>query len=161
MSESTNESQKTSDFTNVPLGQGENQGKQKPKKKPKRVLHFSDGILEEYSTDEEEVEVKPKEPPVDPKKLAWLPWFWYCLMTASARTLSVADLCGEKLAWFFGITAPKYQYAIDEYYRLKEEEDREKEMIERQRVAELSTINIQVEQSKVPQPHASQSPLKY
>jgi hypothetical protein len=33
----------------------------------------------------------------------------------------VADTCGEHLAWFFGITTPKYQYAIDEYYRLKEE----------------------------------------
>jgi FAM177 family len=32
-----------------------------------------------------------------------------------------ADFCGEKLAWFFGITSPKYQYAIDEYYRRIEE----------------------------------------
>lgn len=31
----------------------------------------------------------------------------------------MADTCGEKLAWFFGITSPKYQAAIDEYYRLK------------------------------------------
>ncbi|XP_046370805.1 protein FAM177A1-like [Haliotis rufescens] len=161
MSESTNASQKTTDFTNVPLSHGDCQDKENPKKKPKRVLHFSDGILEEYSTDEEDVQIKPKEPSVDPKKLSWLPWFWYCLMTASARTLSVADLCGEKLAWFFGITAPKYQYAIDEYYRLKEEEDKDKEMMERQH-AELSSINIQVvEQSKVPQQPASQSPLKY
>jgi len=28
---------------------------------------------------------------------------------------------GERLAWFFGITAPKYQYIIDEYHRIKEE----------------------------------------
>lgn len=34
---------------------------------------------------------------------------------------TVADSCGERLASFFGITTPKYQYAIDEYYRLKEE----------------------------------------
>lgn len=32
-----------------------------------------------------------------------------------------ADFCGEKLAWFFGITTPKYQSAIDEYHRMKEE----------------------------------------
>jgi len=24
-----------------------------------------------------------------------------------------ADYCGEKLAWFFGITSPKYQYILD------------------------------------------------
>ena len=39
----------------------------------------------------------------------------------SSSHLSVADFCGEKLAWFFGITSPKYQYAIDEYNRLKAE----------------------------------------
>jgi len=41
-------------------------------------------------------------------------WFYYLLFL-------VADTCGEHLAWFFGITTPKYQYAIDEYYRMKEE----------------------------------------
>ena len=32
-----------------------------------------------------------------------------------------AEYCGEKLADFFGITAPKYQYAINEYHRLQQE----------------------------------------
>lgn len=39
------------------------------KKKPRRVLHFSDGVLEEYSTDEEEggeEENKQLQPPIDP-----------------------------------------------------------------------------------------------
>ena len=31
------------------------------------------------------------------------------------------DSCGEKLAWLLGITSPKYQYAIDEFHRLKKE----------------------------------------
>ena len=39
--------------------------KGKKKKIPRRILHFSDGILEEYSTDEEEAE-EPKPEPVDP-----------------------------------------------------------------------------------------------
>lgn len=34
------------------------EGKCKKLKKPRRVLHFSDGILEEYSTDEEDDEPK-------------------------------------------------------------------------------------------------------
>ena len=33
----------------------------------------------------------------------------------------VADYCGEKLAWFLGITSPKYQSAIDEYNRIKKQ----------------------------------------
>jgi hypothetical protein len=56
-----------------------------PKKRtPRRILHFSDGILEEYSTDEEEaaereaVEEKKKREKektvVDPRTLRWLPW---------------------------------------------------------------------------------------
>lgn len=34
---------------------------------------------------------------------------------------AVCDYMGEKLASLFGITSPKYQYAIDEYYRIKKE----------------------------------------
>lgn len=33
----------------------------------------------------------------------------------------VCDYMGERLASLFGITSPKYQYAIDEYYRIKKE----------------------------------------
>lgn len=33
----------------------------------------------------------------------------------------MAEYLGEKLAAFFGITTPKYQYVIDEYYRLKQQ----------------------------------------
>lgn len=39
--------------------------------------------------------------------------------------LSVCDYLGERMASLFGITSPKYQYAIDEYYRMKKEEDEE------------------------------------
>lgn len=32
---------------------------------------------------------------------------------------AACDYMGERLASMFGITSPKYQYAIDEYYRIK------------------------------------------
>lgn len=51
-------------FTSISLEDG-----QKPKKVkiPRRILHFSDGILEEFSTDEDEDEDKALvSPPVDP-----------------------------------------------------------------------------------------------
>ena len=37
-------------------------------KKPRRIIHFSDGVLEEYSTDEEDGEdgELTKAPPIDP-----------------------------------------------------------------------------------------------
>lgn len=34
---------------------------------------------------------------------------------------AAAELCGEKLAWFFGITSPKYGYALEEYKRMERE----------------------------------------
>ena len=50
-------------FNNVPL---EESGQKKKKQKvPRRILHFSDGVLEEYSTDEEE-EKEPEAPVIDP-----------------------------------------------------------------------------------------------
>lgn len=45
------------------------EGRCKSQKKPRRVLHFSDGVMEEYSTDEEEEEEKKKLNP-DPMPVA-------------------------------------------------------------------------------------------
>ena len=42
-----------------------------------------------------------------------------CTLMTTFHSLA-AEFLGEKLAAFFGITTPKYQYVIDEYYRLKE-----------------------------------------
>ncbi|XP_053745325.1 signal recognition particle 54 kDa protein isoform X5 [Panthera pardus] len=39
----------------------------------------------------------------------------------------VCDFLGEKIASVLGISTPKYQYAIDEYYRMKKEEEEEEE----------------------------------
>ncbi|XP_050405649.1 protein FAM177A1 [Patella vulgata] len=129
------------EFTNISL-----EGDLKPVKKkvPRRIIHFSDGTLEEYSTDEDEEKPPPK-PTVDPKTLTWLPWFWHYFVVSAASALGVADFCGEKLAWFFGITSPKYQHAIDEYYRLKEEDEAEKRRTEKYEgsTPDLSSINVE------------------
>jgi len=103
------------------------------KRIPKRVLHFSDGILEEYSTDEEEIEERKKEEKekqqqvTDPSTMSWIPWLVYLAWMASTRTLSVADAAGEKLAWWLGITSPKYYYEIQEAKRMQKEEEERKE----------------------------------
>jgi hypothetical protein len=35
--------------------------------------------------------------------------------------ISACDYLGERMASLFGITSAKYQYAIDEYYRMRKE----------------------------------------
>ncbi|CAC5364522.1 unnamed protein product [Mytilus coruscus] len=159
MTESVNGSSPVcTEFTDISLQEEQ----KKKKKQPRRILHFSDGILEEYSTDEEDE--NPPQPVVDPKTLTWMPWVWYHVVTVSKKALSVADTCGEHLAWFFGITTPKYQYAIDEYYRLKEEEEREKKQEEkrRQRIEEEKLSHVEVD-TKMPsneQSNADTSDIK-
>nr|XP_037839821.1 protein FAM177A1 isoform X1 [Chlorocebus sabaeus] len=117
----------------------------KKKKVPRRVIHFVSGeTMEEYSTDEDEVDGLEKKdvlPSVDPlhcqpigwcpptsrTKLTWGPYLWFYMLRAATSTLSVCDFLGEKIASVLGISTPKYQYAIDEYYRMKKEEEEEEE----------------------------------
>ncbi|XP_059482786.1 protein FAM177A1-like isoform X2 [Neocloeon triangulifer] len=98
--------------------------------KPHRIIHCSDGIVEEFSDDEDNYEVdaaKIKEPPVDPSTLTWGPWLMYQTQNAGGIVLKACDYLGEGLANFFGITRPKYEYEIEEYKRtIQEEEERQK-----------------------------------
>lgn len=94
--------------------------------------------MEEYSTDEEEEEqehVKKDVITVDSSKLTWGPYLWFHMWRMATSTISVCDYMGERLASLFGITTPKYQYAIDEYYRMKKEEEEEEE---ENRLAEMA-----------------------
>eukprot|EP00088_Acartia_fossae_P052791 TRINITY_DN59803_c0_g1_i1.p1 TRINITY_DN59803_c0_g1~~TRINITY_DN59803_c0_g1_i1.p1 ORF type:complete len:157 (+),score=48.05 TRINITY_DN59803_c0_g1_i1:3-473(+) len=112
---------------------------EEPKKRvPKRVLHFSDGILEEYSTDEEEREERKREEEqqksaqttaVNTSEMSWISWAMYLMMLSATNTLSVCDSVGERLAWWLGITSPKYYYEIQEAKRMmKEQEERKSRM---------------------------------
>lgn len=52
------------------------------------------------------------------------------------------DYMGEKLAWWFGITKPKFLYEIEEYERMKkEEEERNKDDIAEEIVVGKVDIN--------------------
>ncbi|XP_019731714.1 protein FAM177A1 isoform X3 [Hippocampus comes] len=115
------------DFERVEMGDsGARQGRVKL---PRRTIYFASGeTMEEYSTDEEEEEpVEKRVVNVDTSKLTWGPYFWFHMWRMATSTISVCDYMGEKLASLFGITAPKYQYAIDEYYRIKKEQEEEEE----------------------------------
>ncbi|XP_041702964.1 protein FAM177A1 isoform X1 [Coregonus clupeaformis] len=103
----------------------------KKQKVPRRTIYFASGeTMEEYSTDEEDEEVQASfavKTSADQSKLNWGPYFWFHMWRVATSTISVCDYLGERMASLFGITSPKYQYAIDEYYRTKKEEDEEEE----------------------------------
>ncbi|CAK9798102.1 Protein FAM177A1 [Anthophora plagiata] len=61
-------------------------------KRPKRVLHFSDGDLEEYSDDETDTpDTNKVTNQIDPKTLNWLPWAWYRTTCISSKLLDGCD----------------------------------------------------------------------
>lgn len=53
---------------------------------------------------------------------------------------TVCDYLGEKLAWFFGITSPRFQYALDEIERRKLEKEEDEQQEREEREAELQYI---------------------
>ncbi|KAM4665181.1 protein FAM177A1 [Discoglossus pictus] len=149
------------DFESVELGDV-----RKKKKIPRRVIHFASGeTMEEYSTDEEEELQEKKDllPTADPAKLTWGPYLWFYMIRVATSTLSVCDFMGEKIASVLGISTPKYQYAIDEYYRMQkevEEEEEENEMseqAERQYQEQMSQEPSDAAGAQTQQPEAASS----
>ncbi|CAF0962941.1 unnamed protein product [Brachionus calyciflorus] len=99
-----------------------------------RIIHCGDGIIEECSEDEEEKERIEREEKrkqeelrakmeLEAKNMPWLPWMAYMAQKSAEKSLEVCDSMGEKLAWWFGITKPKFLYEIEEYNRIKLEEE--------------------------------------
>ncbi|XP_010744455.2 protein FAM177A1 isoform X2 [Larimichthys crocea] len=144
------------DFESVELGEldkreeQQHQQEEQREKVPRRIIHFSNGeTMEEYSTDEEEGEDKEPErkdllsSPVDASKLTWGPYFWFHMWRAATSTISACDYLGERMASLFGITSAKYQYAIDEYYRMKKEREEDKEENRLSEEAERSFDQLQ------------------
>uniref|UniRef100_A0A1A8CA88 Family with sequence similarity 177, member A1 n=1 Tax=Nothobranchius kadleci TaxID=1051664 RepID=A0A1A8CA88_NOTKA len=124
--------------------------KEKP---PRRIIHFSSGeTMEEYSTDEEEGEEPERRdllaPPRDASQMTWGPYFWFHVWRAATSTISACDYLGERMASLFGITSAKYQYAIDEYYRIKKEKEEDKE---ENRLSEEAERSFDALQSQEPE----------
>ena len=60
----------------------------------------------------------------------WPTWLKYKAVNGASKSLEVCDSMGEKLAWWFGITQPKYLYEIEEYLRMQKEQESDDEEIE-------------------------------
>lgn len=80
---------------------------------PPKLLHFSDGVLEECSSDEEPPAALPAPVVVDPSTLPWSSFLLHWALQLGTQALAVCDYLGEHLANWFGITAPKYRYEIE------------------------------------------------
>ncbi|XP_043962635.1 protein FAM177A1 isoform X2 [Gambusia affinis] len=142
------------EFESVELGELGQRAEPK-EKAPRRIIHFSSGeTMEEYSTDEEEAEGPEAErkdllsPPVDASKMTWGPYFWFHMWRAATSTISACDYLGERMASLFGITSAKYQYAIDEYNRIKKEKEEEAEENRLSEEAERSFDQLQSQEAK-------------
>jgi len=140
-------------------------------KTPKKILHFSDGTLEVYSSSEEEDEGGkaegqgqkdkavqknggPNLSSVDTKNLRWIPWVVHYTWWFGSGILGYCDQWGEKLAWILGITSPKYYYEIQDYERSKQEEE---ERLKRMGVEAQGWTNTPPESSTTMQPPVASS----
>ena len=70
----------------------------------------------------------------------WPTWLKYKATSGASKSLEVCDSLGEKLAWWFGITQPKYLYEIEEYLRIQKEEQENNSDNEE---IEIKTIKIE------------------
>ncbi|CAM5102890.1 unnamed protein product [Eretmochelys imbricata] len=104
---------------------------------PRRIIYFASGeTMEEYSTEEEEEQ---QQPPLDTSKLSWGLYLRLWAVRIATTSLFTCEFLGGKLATLFGLNEPKYQYAIDEYYRSQKketEDDEDGEMISETNEAE-------------------------
>ncbi|XP_053696071.1 protein FAM177A1 [Sabethes cyaneus] len=98
---------------------------------PKRVLHFSDGTMEEFSDDEDQVDGVPRsETVVDESKMNWSDWMLHKTCKLGNTVLAGCDYVGEGLASMLGITTPKYSFEIEEFKRMQAEQHAEDRAIQ-------------------------------
>jgi len=112
-------------------------------KKPKNIVHCHDGYLEEYSTDDEQLEERKKEEQIEKdwnalpydsmpvseyNQLDWWNYASYHLFRNSKRAQWVGYGVGNFFAELFGITAPRFSYEMREAERIRNEKLREKEI---------------------------------
>ncbi|TFK09745.1 LYR motif-containing protein 4 [Platysternon megacephalum] len=98
-------------------------------KSPRRIIYFANGeTMEQYSTEEEEEEEEEQQPqPLDTSKLSWGLYLRLWAVRIATTSLFTCEFLGGKLATLFGLNEPKYQYAIDEYYRTQKKESEDDE----------------------------------
>ncbi|XP_055389155.1 protein FAM177A1 [Condylostylus longicornis] len=113
-------------------------------KKPKKILHFCDGTLEEFSDDEDDIDgsvagteengSQNEQASIDEKNLPWIPWLKVKSWKTGTSALAGIDYVGSILADFLGITTPKFAL---EYEAFKQNQN-EKAEIEKEKLENAS-----------------------
>nr|XP_056709346.1 protein FAM177B [Euleptes europaea] len=120
-------------------GGQQERGQSSKEKTPKRIIYFASGeCMEEFSSEEEDQE-EDIHKTFDTANLSWGAYLQFWALHVAAMSFFTCEFLGGKLAAFFGLDQPKYQYAIDEHYRterkeIESDEDGE-EMLEMERAA--------------------------
>ncbi|XP_049446640.1 meprin A, alpha (PABA peptide hydrolase), tandem duplicate 1 isoform X2 [Epinephelus fuscoguttatus] len=84
--------------------------------KQRRIIHFSNGETLEEEDSEEEEQVSNRPPFLEPAEKARLSFKNVAILVGRISLLT-CDFLGERLAGALGLTAAKYQYAIDQHHR--------------------------------------------
>ncbi|XP_033503903.1 protein FAM177A1 [Epinephelus lanceolatus] len=84
--------------------------------KQRRIIHFSNGETLEEEDSKEEEQVSNRPPFLEPAEKARLSFKNVAILVGRISLLT-CDFLGERLAGALGLTAAKYQYAIDQHHR--------------------------------------------
>jgi len=116
------------------------------RKKPKNIIRCGDGYLEEFSTDDEQIEARKKEEEDEKewnalpyndvdnqsyRELSWSQYGAYHFFRSWRRLQWAGYSFGSFWAEFMGITAPRYSREIREAQRMEQEEKRQRELVKR------------------------------
>ncbi|XP_053565346.1 protein FAM177B [Bombina bombina] len=118
------------------------------KKLPRRIIHFVSGeTLEEYSTEEEEDEEEQDKVDfysVDTTAMTWGSYLQFWMLRIVTMAFFTCDFLGGRLASIFGLNLPKYQYVIDEYNRMQDEETEDEDGEDVTEIGEPSAVNEKI-----------------
>ncbi|KAJ8933488.1 hypothetical protein NQ318_016868 [Aromia moschata] len=109
-------------------------------KTPKRVLHFSDGVLEEYSTDEEEA------------TLTWGPWVLVQGVGCRFFNLDCDRHYWRIFGIIFGITTPRYYFELEEYKKREEDQKKRQEAEQGWSQPAAATVSLPLKDISTTQP---------
>jgi hypothetical protein len=92
------------------------------RKVPRRGAYLSDAIRDEFSSDEDPNIAAQVSKELGPSGLKWGSWIWHLAANTGRTSLKIYYSLGKYLGSLFGISAPGYQYEINEEARIRAEE---------------------------------------
>uniref|UniRef100_A0A2D4JBG3 Protein FAM177B n=1 Tax=Micrurus lemniscatus lemniscatus TaxID=129467 RepID=A0A2D4JBG3_MICLE len=89
----------------------------KENKSPRKIIYFTNGETMEECSSEDDVEEDNQKPLLDTANLSWGNYLRSWALQIVATAFFACEFLGGKFVTFLGLNEPKYQYAVDEYYR--------------------------------------------